>query len=35
MLDNDDIILENASETVEKIPKDEKDYYICSLFVSV
>ena len=30
MLDNDNIISRCASETVEKIPTDEKDYRKCS-----
>ena len=30
MLDNDNIISTSVSETVEKVPRDEKDYRKCS-----
>ena len=33
MLDNDNIMTANASEIVQKIPADEKDYPKCSLCV--
>ena len=35
MLDNDNTMIENASEVVQKVPTDEKDYYKCSLCVIV
>ena len=31
MLDKDNIMTANASEVVQKVPKDEKDYHKCSL----
>ena len=33
MLDNDNIMTANASEVVQKIPTDVKDYHKCSLCV--
>ena len=35
MLGTDDIMTANASEVVQKIPTDEKDYHKCSLCVIV
>ena len=35
MLDNDNIMTAKASEVVQKVPTDEKDYYKCSLCVIV
>ena len=35
MLGTDDIMTTNASEVVQKIPTDEKDYHKCSLCVIV
>ena len=35
MLDNDNIMTVNASEVVQKIPTDGKDYHKCSLYVIV
>ena len=35
MLDNDNKMTANASEVVQRIPTDEKDYYKCSLCVIV
>ena len=35
MLDNDNVMSVNASEVVQKIPTDEKDYHKCSLHVIV
>ena len=35
MLDNDSIMTAKASEVVQKVPTDEKDYYKCSLCVTV
>ena len=35
MLGNDNIMTANASEVVQKIPEDEKDYHKCSLCVIV
>ena len=33
MLDNDNLMTAEASEVVQKVPTDEKDYYKCSLCV--
>ena len=33
MLDNDNIMTEKASEVVQKVPTDDKDYHKCSLCV--
>ena len=33
MLDNDNIMTAKASEVVQKVPTDEKDYHKCSLYV--
>ena len=35
MLDNDNIMTAMASEAVQKVPTDEKDYYKCSLCIIV
>ena len=35
MLDNDNIMTAKASEVVQKVPTDEKDYHKCSLCVIV
>ena len=35
MLDNDNIMTAKASEVVQKVPTDEKDYHKCSLEVIV
>ena len=35
MLDNENIMTANASEVVQKIPLDEKDYYKFSLCIIV
>ena len=35
MLGTDDTMTANASEVVQKIPTDEKDYHKCSLCVIV
>ena len=35
MLDNDNIMTANASEVVQKVPIDEKDYCKCTLCVIV
>ena len=33
MLDNDNVMTAKASELVQKVPTDEKDYHKCSLCV--
>ena len=35
MLNNGNIMTVNASEVVQKVPTDEKDYHKCSLYVIV
>ena len=35
MLDNDNIMTAKASEVVQKVPADEKDYQKCSLCIKV
>ena len=35
MLDNDNIMTAKASEVVQKVPTDEKEYHKCSLYVLV
>ena len=35
MLYNDNIMTAKASEVVQKIPTDEKEYYKCSLYIIV
>ena len=35
MFGDDNIMTAKASEVVQKVPADEKDYHICSLWVIV
>ena len=35
MLNNDNIMTAKASEVVQKVPTDEKNYYKCSLCIIV